>query len=197
MKGQVFLIGAIIIVIAIVLLKNLYGIYETMEEKMRIESLTLDSKLKNIVNEYNYAAGIASVQESVDPLHLSSFSSFLRNETGIEALYVFAYANGTSYSVTTGNFLGNKINITLNASDSSPAQSLVGVINDKTNSTKGFVSSINGTVTISVNYKIGSEEISERVALPIANNSLAAFIDVRLSASEMTIRSKSLFNRTW
>ncbi|MBI5347019.1 MAG: hypothetical protein HZB66_00215 [Candidatus Aenigmarchaeota archaeon] len=197
MKGQVFLIGAIIILIAIVLLKNLYSIYDTLEEKRWVESGDIEKKIKNIIREYGYSAGIATVQKSVNAEYLNELSVFLGNDTDIESLYIFAYANGTRYDVTVGNFLGERINATVNATNSTPASYAFGVLEDKTNLTASFVSGINGSITLTLSYTAENKIVNENIILAIANNSMVSFFDVKLKENDLWLRSKDVFNRTW
>ncbi len=197
MKGQVFLIGAIIIVISIVLLRNLYGIYDTLEEKRWVESVNADQKLKNIVKEYKYAAGISTAKWPIDADYLREFSVYLRNDTDLSVLYLFSYSNGTRYDVTLGNFLGARINATVNVTQSAPLYHDFGIVEDKTNVTTSFVSDINGTIAITLSYTLANDRVTENILLTIANNSASAVFDAKIKENDIMVRSKEIFNRTW
>ncbi len=120
-KGQMFLIGSIMVLIGLIMLKNLLAVYTTVEETRFQETNIIDKQLSNVVNEYENIIGLASLNGYDNGVsYLSNFSGFLRNDIDSEILYSFVFANGTTqrYNVTIGNYLGDKINLTVNVTDS-------------------------------------------------------------------------------
>ncbi len=205
-KGQMFAIAGIIILIGFFLLRGTFSIYSTIEEKRFQETMIIDKQLKNIYHEYERILSVSRVQTNPNNTaitNLYEFSNFLRGEEDIEILYVFVYVNNTIYSVTTGNFLNDRINVTVNATTSTPASASIGVLEDKTNQTRNFAADItSGAVNITVIYKMQNEEVTEkfpiRVGLTTQERSmLQGFFDIKFKSKDDFIRIKNTFNLTW
>ncbi len=202
-KGQMFVIGAILIVIGLIMLKNLLGIYSTAEEKRYQESIIIDKQLRNVKDEYKYIVATAAVQADANASgisYLSNFSNFIRNDFDSKIVYMFVYANGTTqrFSITVGNFIDDKINVTVNATNSNPAGYLYGNMNDKTNLTREFNATINGTINVTLTYIYRSGNFTERIPVNVSTRNLAAgFFDISLEDSSLYIRSKETYNWTY
>ena len=202
-KGQIFLAGAVILLVGLIVLRNLLGVYGTVEEKRYQESLLYDDQLMNIKNEYQYIVGISTLQSNVNESavnYLSNFSNYLRNEiSDFRVLYLFVFVNGSNqkYSITLGNFLNDKINATVNASDSTPSNISIGFMNDKSNSTNEFQSNVNGTVNITLGYQIKNLTITEMIPITSNKNITYGLFDVALNAKGLMVRTKYVCNRTW
>src|SRR3989344_5275074 len=196
MKGQFFIIAAIIIIVAFILLRNSLSIFDTLSEKRFVESSLVNKQAKNILSEYEYLSGVASLQSNVNRSaidYLYNFSTFLRNERSIEILYVFVYMNDSNdrYSVTVGNFLNDNINITVNASTSSPGQ-VSFLLNDKKNTTSHFSATISGTINITLTQKRIDTITTERFTIDSRKNMTASFFDLTL-IENTEIRVKSVY----
>lgn len=202
-KGQIFLAGAVILLVGLIVLRNLLGVYGTVEEKRYQESLLYDDQLMNIKNEYQYIVGISTLQSNVNESavnYLSNFSNYLRNEiSDFRVLYLFVFVNGSNqkYSITLGNFLNDKINATVSASDSTPSNISIGSMNDKSNSTNEFQSNVNGTVNITLGYQIKNLTITEMIPITSNKNITYGLFDVALNAKGLMVRTKYVCNRTW
>jgi hypothetical protein len=199
LSGQMFLIAAIMVVIGLLLLKNLTGIYDTAEEKRYQESTMLKGQLKNIMSEYKKIVGVASMQQSPNGsaiAYLANFSDFLKNDAGMDVLYMLAYSNNSKYSVTLGNFIGDKINVTLTASNSTPlVWSLI--LNSSTNATKEFTSS-GSLVNITLTYVIKTSVVREKMPVFLSNKKfIIGWFDIIIKDDESFLRSKDIYNRTW
>ena len=114
LKGQMFVIAGIIIVIGLIMIKNILGSYGIIEEKRSHETIIFDKQLRNIKNEYAYAISVAVMQANINDsgiVYLSNLSDFIRSENDAKIFYVFAFANGSNqnYYLTVGNFLNDKI----------------------------------------------------------------------------------------
>lgn len=198
-KGQLFLIASIFVLIGLIMLKNLLGIYSTIEEKGSLESLLFDKELRNLMNEYKNIVATASLKSDVGADYLSNFSSFIRNEMNSKILYSFVFMNSSSknYSVTIGNFLNDKINVTLSATNATPANSIIGIMNDKTNATREFTSNINGTVQLTLIYEKEGQTFEERIAIRSDHNYVTGFFDLVIAEDESFVRMRDGYNRTW
>jgi len=205
-KGQMFVIAGIIILIGFFLLRGVFSIYSTIEEKRFQETMILDKQLKNIYHEYEKTLAVSRIQTNPNNTaitNLYDFSNYLRNEEDIEILYVFVYVNNTAYSVTVGNFLNDRINVTVNGTTSTPASAAIGVMDDKTNATRNFAADItSGTVNITVTYQLRNENITERFPVRIGlttqeRSMMQGFFDIKLKSKDDFIRIKNTYNLTW
>src|SRR3989344_4978042 len=199
MKGQFFIIAAVIILIGFILLRNSLGIFDTLAERRIVESSMMNKQAINIMNEYKYLAGTASLQNDVNRSaidYLYNFSSYLRDDRNVEILYVFVYMNDSAdtYSVTVGNFLNDNINVTISASDSTPSQANV-FLNDRKNTTARFSASVNNTINITLSYKRIDATTTERFTVDSRKNMTVGFFDIAL-IENTKIRVKDVYNIT-
>ena len=201
MKGQMFIIAAVFMIVGMVLIKNMLNFDVIDEQKNFIESQNTDKQMENILNEYKYAANIALVQpqKNVSGLnYMSNLSLFLKKDIKyFSSLYMFAYANTTTgkISVAVGNFLSGDVNITLNATDSSPLGYSF-LLSDTQSTAKEFTYN-GGTseVNITINYTIQSQSDVEMISI-IVKNYTASYFDIRLYDKNIQLRAKESYNRT-
>ncbi len=202
-KGQMFVIGAILILIGLIVLKNLLGVYSTAEEKRYQESVILDKHLRNVRDEYKYIIATASMQNDANASgisYLSNFSSLIRNDMDSKIVYMFIFANGTTqkFSVNVGNFVNDKINVTVNATNSNPNGYVYGGMDDKTNLTREFNATINGTINVTLKYLHRNINFTETVPMNVSTKNLAAgFFDITLVGSDIYVRTKETYNRSF
>jgi hypothetical protein len=197
-KGQFFIIGAIIILVGFIMLRNLF-VYPSIEEKRSLESSLVDRYLDNIAKEYRNIVGLASLQSDVNSsgiAYLSNFSFFIRDGIESRILYVFVYLNSSSYSVTVGNFLNDKINVTITATGSTPGSYSIGVLNDKTNQTREFVAN-SDTIELTLTYNRIGSEFNETIPIKKTNSFVQGFFDISLEEDDIFLRKIDLYNRTW
>jgi len=195
-KGQLFIVGAIIILIGFIMLHNLFA--SSIEEKRFLESSLLDSYSGNIVNEYRNIVGLSSMQSNKSGIdYLSNFSFFIRDDTESRILYVFVFLNSSTYSVTVGNFLNDKINVTISATDSTPNSYSIGVLDDKTNQTREFTADINGTIELTLTYNKMGNEFNETIPVKAGNNFVQGFFDISVEEDGLFLRKIDMYNRTW
>ena len=208
MKGQMFLLASVIIVLGLISIGNLLGIYKTVEETRLQESLMLDKQLRNIKAEYESIAAAARLGNDVNGSairYLSNFSGLLRNTADVEVFYVFAYFNASdkNYSLTIGNYLKDSINVTVNASSSDPAGIFIGVIDDRKNETRTSAhtitsSPLSGTVLVNVTYTIKGSNVMEAVPVTISNrNYLILLYDIKVKEGNDFVSVKDTYNVTW
>lgn len=198
-----FLIAMIFILIGFFTVRSIIDIYDVFEEKRAQEIKIEDLQLRNVMKEYGYAAGIATMQPDANRSaqdYLFNFSSFIRNTRDARMLYVMAYANGSTgkYSVTVGNFLVENINGTVSGTNSAPASQQF-IITDRKNTTFEFNFTSNGTVELNITYTTGSADMKELLNVTVQNPSLFMMLlsDVTLEGSDIKLRSKEIYNRTW
>lgn len=203
-KGQMFLIAAILVVIGLIMLKNLLGVYSTGEETRFQETQILGKQLNNIINEYKYTLAVAAAQENVTNSSINyteNLSTYLRKDIDSEILYALVFVNSSNqkYYITLGNYLNDRINATIDVTDSTPSSSAIGILEDRTNSTTEFQSGINGTVTITITYIRQGTEFVETFPIVVSSsrNLIKGFFDVKIKNEETFVRIKDTYNYTW
>ena len=203
LKGQMFLVGAILIIIALLLLRNLTGIFTTSQEAEAGASIVADAQLRNIKNEYSYTAGIATRQSLPNAsaiTNLYNISDLLRNDRDVKILYMLVFVNGTSqrYAVTVGNFLDDRINATVNVTNSSALGNSFGIVNDRTNVTAEFSPNANATIAVMLNYTLQDSNVSEAIKADVSTrNHFSLFYDITLEEGNVVVRAKDVYNTTW
>ncbi len=201
-KGQMFVIASILVLIALIAVKNMLGIYATFEEKRFKETFTLDKQIRNLKDGFRDTVGIATMQGDANLSgirFLYNFSNFTAKDTGAKLLYAFVYVNGTSqkFSVTVGNFLKDEINVTINATDSTPA-AFSFLMNSSMNATNEFQSDISGMVNMTLSYSQSEGNSTERFSISTSAQRYAgAFFDIKIESNDEFVRSKEFYNRTW
>ncbi len=202
MKGQMFLLAAIIIITGIVLVFNVVGAPHITEEKRFQDTMVPEKNIKNVMNEYIFSLGAATLSSTPDEAvkrAMSNFSAYMRSEFDSNVFYVVALYNKSDqrYSVIVGNYLDRAVNVTVNATSSTPSSNYT-FLGDKQSSSLYFSSSVNGTVNITVYYKKGAEDVTEIFSLAAAGrNSTAGIFDVTLRGERSSINRKETYNRTW
>jgi hypothetical protein len=203
MKGQLFLIATIITIMMLFSLAGIFTIFKTGQEKVSLESEITDSKLDNIINEYKNIAGLASIDPDVNGTaiyKLADFAEFIRTDTGAKSLYAFAASNSSDalYSVTVGNYLGERINLTINTTGSTPEIYTINTTEDRSNVTREFSWSTQALVNITLNYTSSSGNTIERFVLNLSSmNATAAFFHVEIETNDIFLVSKETYNRSW
>lgn len=200
MKGQMFIIAAIFIIIGLILVHNLLNVFDLFEETRKTTSLVGDRNIDNIAKEYEYIAGIASMNNAnVSAISmLSNFSDLIREVENAKIFYALVFVNGSSndYSITIGNYAGNGANTTIDATGSSPP-SVNLLVGDRANKT-AFFSSSAGIREINITYTIRNETIMENFSVNITGrNTIQIFYDISLRNNDLIKRTKSLYNTTW
>ena len=201
-KGQMFLIAAVVVALAILSFKGFFSVYGTSEEG-RHESMKLyDRQIANVVKEYESTLAVGSLQSSLNSStvsYLNSYSSYIYNDS-VRALYLFAYQNSSTrnFSVSIGNYLGDRVNGSLTFSD--PASSDSFDLSDKQTYSSSWLdpAASSGTVTLTLSYSFKGTERQESVPITIgAQNFTKGFFDVTISDDYLTVRRKSVYNRSW
>ena len=113
-KGQMFIIGAIIIIIGLVMLRGMYSMYEVSAESLFQDSASSAHGMVNLAGEYSHLA-----VQNYSIAQFSGFSGYLRDSIpGVKIFFVFAKPVPGGYDIYAGNFLGYKINATVISGES-------------------------------------------------------------------------------
>ncbi len=200
-KGQMFMIAAIFMIIGFILLRNLLSLPDISQSKAFQDTSYLDKNLKNLNREYAYLTGVASMQPTPNRTgveYLHNFSRYISGEFDSKMLFVYVFSNGTSsnFSVTVGNFLEDNISGILNATSSTPTGRIF-ALNDTGNTTLEFNYTA-GWINVTLNYTYQNRETVERFNFNASSRNFAtSFFDVTIRESGFFVRSKGTYNRTW
>lgn len=193
MKGQMFILGAILVVIALIMFRNFLSVYSTAEEGRYLDSALEGKMMRNLEKEYKFMAAISSDAQAPNASaarYMSNFSGMISDD-GARVLYVFVYSPGNmTYSVLAGNYLGEKINFTALGSSR--------IIQNNANESFHFTTPIHANISVNLTYFSSSLNETETFGFALsARNTTAAFFDISLERSGIKLRNKILFNRTW
>ncbi|MDI6720995.1 MAG: hypothetical protein QMD85_01300 [Candidatus Aenigmarchaeota archaeon] len=202
-KGQMFLIATILILVTFFALRNMLDVYDVFEEKRSQEIKTENFQIRNMVKEYEYTAGIASMQPDVNRTaqdYLFNFSTFIRDVSDVKVLYVFVYSNSTTgkYSVVIGNFLSDNVNGTINATNSQPS-SFQFLLRNKRDITKEFNFTVNGSAELNLTYTTKNEVRRDTMNITLQSPGYFASLltDITAEGNDIKVRYKDIYNRTW
>lgn len=195
-KGQVFLIIAVFVLLAIILLK-----VETSQagKQAFYSSLDWENSFDNIENEYQKVAEISLAQENTEwnlEKNLNNFSNFSLdsfNQRGyvFQLFYSLAFVNASNITVAVGNFYGDARNISINMSSGQSA--FFSSIAFKQSNLASFpiADKFNATVSYFLN------ETAKNLTYSSDSNTTAAFhIVVRLQQADTFADEKLIFNKT-
>ncbi|MFH1420803.1 MAG: hypothetical protein ABIG30_02440 [Candidatus Aenigmatarchaeota archaeon] len=171
-KGQMFIIGAIIVIVGIISLRGIMDVHRVLEEQSLLES----DVLGNIAVEFNNIAVITDLQNYED--YFDDFSSYVRANVDVEIFYLYVYKGKDSYTVIVGNFLGVDTNATLN-------DNYLGVIEDG--------QTVRRTLESGENIDITYGDDAERFELDAVNSNSAVFYDIAVHGRTGFSREKNFF----
>lgn len=111
MKGQMFLIAAIIIAMGLISMKMIYDIDYLFEEDRYVRYNNIDNLMENLEREYN---SVLSFSKSNGDFY--NFSKYVTSENrNIDIFYVFVDFTDSGNYLYTGNFLGSKIFVNISS----------------------------------------------------------------------------------
>ncbi len=201
-KGQLFIIATIFVILIIILIKNTIGTVDITEENRFQGTRLAEKSLKNIQNEFRNVVSAAAVQPDANRSgmeYLRNTSLQARNDLDASILYVYIVANGTNnkYSVTIGNFLQDRVNVTYNATGSSPGGNVF-IVEDKQNATNEYTSSVTGTINVNITYTSQNQDTTERFNITTnAKNNIFLFTDITVRSNDLFVRGKDIYNWSW
>lgn len=201
-KGQLFIVAAVFIVTGLVLIFGVLTSPALVEEKKFQDVRMLDKNAKNVLNEYKYAAGIATLNSPANvslQSNMRNLSDYYRREFDSSILYAAVMLNGSTqrFSVDIGNYIRDQIGMNVSASSSVPGSAQF-TLADKDNRAVDFSATANTTITITLNYTAGNTRTVERFSInSSARNFMLLFADIRLKDGTYELRLKDTYNRTW
>jgi hypothetical protein len=125
--------------------------------------------------------------------------SLYKNDFDARIIYMFAFSNASTQklSVVAGQCASETLNVTINATSSSPAGNM-SLLVDNTNFLTTFSPEGNGTIQVNMTYTVGSRRIVERIFVNVSTSNFAAgFFDISLRSEGFEARSKDIYERTW
>jgi len=201
-KGQMFIIATLFIIVIIVLIRNMVGTLEISEENRFQESRLIEKNLRNAQNEFRELAALAALQQDANQSgmdYMRNLSLQMRSDMDIQIIYIYAVSNNSNnkYSVTMGNYLQDRMNITFNATNSNPGGRIF-IIEDKANLTREYTSSVNGTISINVSYTAQNQDTAEKFNITSNTKSnIFLFTDITVRSNEFFVRGKDFYNWSW
>ncbi len=196
MKGQVFLIISIVVLLALILIK-----IQVTPEPRQAYYLGLDiwKSADNIAEEYEKTADISLSQSSNYQnleTNLNNFSNYIYNsfnerEYSLRILYSTMFA-GENLTVTLGNFMGSPVyNITVNLSDGQGAS----ISELPTNMSASINFTLPSLFNVTVQYTMNGTESNFSYASD-NNVTLAAYVRIYLQQGSSVVDVVRLFNKT-
>lgn len=191
MKGQVFIIAALIIIVTIVGLKSSLSFQSILENQRHLVASLESLEFNNIRSEMTKTLQISFNSSTNMTNNLINFNSFVRDvlsskSVEFDSLIVTSYiptvvANAnTPINVTVYNSLGTGIsfiNLTLNGTSNTYS------VSDRNRITSSFTinTSVNVNQTLTLFYNTSSTSQTETVTLPmiIGSSKFVTFFDIR------------------
>lgn len=195
LKGQMFIIGAVLLLVSVILIKDIVNIYPIIDEKNYINSIITEKNMRNVKNEFNYILGMVALRNSTN--YMSNFSDYIRRDN-YKSMHIITIVNGTTnnFTVTIGNYFGGDLNYTLNATDSTP-KGYTNIVKDRSYSYHIFNTSTTGSIIITFNYTLDNDNIVETIPIDVKNrNFIQGFFDIKTD-SLIYMRTKYLYNWSW
>jgi len=197
-SGQMFIISSIFVIAGLVIIFSTLSTPNISEEVRFRETQALDKTARNLAGEYKFAIGVASVQASPNTSameYLNNLSSFLRGEMDVEVFYAVIFVNGTTqnYTAAAGNYLDRSINVTLDATGSTPSTASA-FLTDKNSTSFFFNTSTSGIVFVNLSYSGTKESLAVNVS---SRNFMIGLFDLTVKDAGSYIRIKDTYTRTW
>lgn len=199
MKGQLFIIAAIFMIVVVVLIKNSTGTTDFLEDGRFQDTRITDKNLENLAEEFRQVAALSVFGQdpaSSEAGYFRNISVQARGDFDSSILYVFVFGDGAGlgYNVLIGNYLGDRINMTLNGSGASGSM----VIDDASSVSRSYVSAINGSFMLKLNYTNSREEMTEAFNVTVdSKKNFALFSDITLRETGFAKRRKDVYSWSW
>ncbi len=205
MKGQIFLITSVIVVLTLVLLKNSIDITSVIENKrsleIGLERLEFENARNELVRTVDYSYNTSrNITGKVDDYLRFARNSFNARTTDFRVLEVAAvHPTVTSGSLTRINFtvfnlMGREldfVNLTFSATNVSTTLSqLQDGIAVEANSTFSTTAAVNYTLTVFWNTSEGNNTEQIRIPVEVTKSKFTGFFDVQLKSNRLKQRDK-------
>ncbi len=198
MKGQLFIIAAIIIVIILVSLRGSLNILQVINDKRVLESDLLQIEFQNLrletlkvsINSYNQSQNITQNLIGFLAFAKNSFSGRNMDLQGLAAITSYptvVASQNTQLNVTIYNFFDQPINtLILNFSNPSTVQTVQNLnpfTSYSTNFTFNIASNTNQVLWIYYNFTTETDVQNVTISLEIGKSRQTNFFDLRLQGT--------------
>lgn len=192
-KGQMFLIGGILVLIAIIMIKNLFVVYQTIETKRSEETIIVDRNLENILREYEYTLGLSSLSDDPNQTiytNLNNFNDYIEDDFNTQIFIAYSFYNKSSENCTftVMNELGEDINISINDQSSFVLDN---------NDLHSEIIQMSSDSNITIDYTFNEYTRNETILIDVSSNITKGFFDIAIKSNNNLFRTKSIYNRTW
>ena len=205
MKGQIFLIASVIVIITLVLIKNSIDITSVLENKRSLESslerLEFENAKRELIRTVDYSANFSTnISTGVEIFLKFSQNVFSQRTNDFQAIAVSTYyPRVVSGSMVTINFTVlnllernlDFLNLTFSSTNvSTTFRDVAQAAIVTTNSTFTTSNTVNYTLTVFYNTTQGN--ITENILIPveIGKSKFVGFFDLILKSSRLTQRDK-------
>lgn len=204
MKGQIFLVIAVLVILVLILTKTETSFLKTVEQQRFQLYSMLPENYENLKNEYERTVHISlsknkSMETMVSNLNnFSNFSStaFERKNYTFQVFYSFAFVNSSTLNITVGNFLGKTIkNITINQSLATGTLVPLGTLANRNSGSRGLEFSSQSQFNVTVKYFINETAYNFTYSTD-TNKTVGAYFDIFLQEHESYMNDKLILNIT-
>jgi len=198
MKGQMFLILSIVIIVILVMLKSGLNLTKIMQNRQYMESGLERIEFQNIKSEMEKTMQVCYGQGNMSDC-LDDFFKFSKSSLNARAVDLSGYLVKSTYSypetspqlnVSVFNGLGaemNTLNLTLNGSSQ-----MFKSIQDVSSISTTFSISPNSDYVLTVFYNTSYENKTDTVIIPVSSGKgkLITFFDIRMVSNRVEYRDK-------
>lgn len=206
MKGQLFLIGSIIIIVVLVLIRTSINVTEVLEkkrfiefglEKIEFDNIRIET-LKSAYNTINYSRDMTTVTNSFIIFVEDKFLGRLVQFDGVSVIPYYENlieSTDTPLNVTLFNFFDSEVQrAVLNLSTDFGSPITFNNIASGTSSSTVFTLNLasNQNLTLWIFYETGSEKIVHNLTIPaeIGKTKAVPYFDLRLVSDRGVIRDR-------
>lgn len=202
MKGQMFIIIAVVVISVLVLLKTSLNLVNILENKRYLEAGLERLEFKNAKDELVRSIKISYNQSSNITNNVNDFSKFARNSlsaramkfTGLLISSIFPNVSGsTQMNVTTLNLFEDDLqNLNFTFSYDSSTSNFTSVAPLQSVTTSFTFPATDANYTLTVYYKTASENATQNITIPVevGKSKYIGFFDLRLSSNRLEQKDK-------
>jgi hypothetical protein len=193
MKGEMFLLAAVIIITAIVIAASSFRPTSISVEKTSLMTQLEKENLENLANEMQNTIEFSYNIPDNMTLNAFAFGNFTRRKMSEKALSTKIFFAGivtnvstNEMNVTTINLMGEKINVTLQLNTSTPQSASVTDLADYGKWSTKFTSVANNTdYSLNITYSLNSKNVTILVG---TKDLYTAYFDLRLESDKSLLR---------
>ncbi len=198
MKGQFFILAAVVMAVSLLMIKDMFDAYLTIQTTEHQSLLYTREVLDDILGEYDYIVETAACKNAIvdeAEAYLSDFTSKLAEENPITMLFFFSAFNSSSghLNFSVGNFLGDVVSVNITITNGTTTVTKKSVIADRAVFNSDVT--ISGVANITLSYEFCGEERSDTLKLDLSATKLYLFIDLKMEYQDKTIRRKHVYEK--